>query len=65
MIRNTKITTRMEYGTKCIKYGAINFVKKDGMTSARRTTPLGTSGPTKSRAAERRITYRTLLIKPD
>lgn len=39
-------------------------MKNEGMTSQRRTTPLGTVGPTRSRAAERMITYRTLLMRP-
>jgi len=39
-----------------MKYGAISFVKKDGRTSARRTTDLGILGPTRSRAADRIIT---------
>jgi hypothetical protein len=33
-------------------YGAHNLVAKEGITSARRTTPFGTLGPTRSRAAE-------------
>lgn len=60
----TKIRIRRLYGILCIKYGAHSFVRKDGMTSQRRTTPLGTEGPTRSRAAERMITYRTLLMRP-
>lgn len=48
-----------------MKYGAMSFVKKDGRTSARRTTDLGTFGPTRSRAAESIITYRTLFISPN
>jgi len=59
------IMIRSEYGTLCMKYGAINFVKKDGSTSARSTTALGTSEPTRSTAADRIITYRTLFIRPD
>lgn len=47
---------RREYGIRWMKYGAMSFVRKDGRTSARRTTPLGTVGPTKSSAAERMIT---------
>jgi hypothetical protein len=39
-----------------MKYGATSFVRKDGTTSASRTTPFGTVGPTRSRAAERMIT---------
>lgn len=34
----------------------MSFARKDGRTSARRTTDLGTDGPTRSRAAERMIT---------
>lgn len=62
--RAENMRIRSEYGTRCMKYGAISFVKKDGRTSARRTTAFGTSGPTRSRAAERMITYKTLLIRP-
>lgn len=58
------IMIRIEYGTLWMKYGAISFVIKDGRTSARRTTALGTFGPTRSRAAERIITYSTLFIRP-
>lgn len=47
-----------------MKYGATSLVPNDGITSARSTTPLGTSGPTRSKAADRMITYRTLLIRP-
>lgn len=47
-----------------MKYGAMSFVANEGITSARRTTPLGTLGPTRSRAADRITTYRTLLIRP-
>lgn len=39
-----------------MKYGAINFVMKEGMTSKRRTTAFGIVGPTRSRAEERMIT---------
>ena len=39
-----------------MKYGAINLVEKAGIMSARSTTPVGTSGPTRSRAADRIIT---------
>ena len=56
---------RIEYGTLCMKYGAISFVKNEGRTSARRTTAFGTSEPTRSTAADRIITYRTLLIRPN
>lgn len=55
---------RSAYGTRWIKYGATSFVKKDGRTSARRTSDFGTLGPTKSRAAERMITYKTLFMSP-
>ena len=48
-----------------MKYGATNFVKNDGRTSASRTTALGTLGPTRSRAAESIITYKTLFIRPE
>lgn len=58
-------TIRTWYGTKCMKYGDTSFVRKDGRTSASRTTPLGTAGPTRSRAAERMITYDTLFIRPE
>ena len=44
---------RQEYGIAFMKYGAQSLTMKEGMTSARRTTPFGTSGPTRSRAAER------------
>jgi hypothetical protein len=47
-----------------MKYGATSFVKNEGMTSARRTVDLGTSGPTRSRAAERMMTYDTLFMRP-
>ena len=47
---------RMEYGIAWMKYGATSFVRKEGKTSARRTRPLGTEGPTRSLAAERMIT---------
>lgn len=52
----TKLSMRTLYGTLWIKYGATSFVRKEGMTSARRTTPLGMLGPTRSRAAERMMT---------
>ncbi len=55
---------RQEYGIRLMKYGAHSLTRKDGTTSARRATPLGTLGPTRSRAAERMITYNTLLINP-
>ena len=38
--------------------------RKAGKTSASSTVPFGISAPTRSRAAERMTTYRTLLIKP-
>lgn len=44
------------YGVAWITYGRRSLARKEGMTSQRRTTPLGTEGPTKSRAAERIIT---------
>lgn len=47
---------RIGYGTTWMKYGAHNFTRKEGIMSARRTTPLGTVGPTRSRAAERIMT---------
>lgn len=50
------IIIRREYGIAWMKYGATSFVRKEGRTSARRTTPLGTEGPTRSTAAERMIT---------
>src|SRR4051812_10225416 len=60
--QNTRI--RSGYGTRWMKYGATSFVKKEGRTSARRTTALGTFGPTRSRAAESIITYSTLFMRP-
>lgn len=62
--RATNMGILTVYGTLWMKYGAQSLVRKEGMTSASRTTPLGTLGPTRSRAAERIMTYRTLLIRP-
>lgn len=42
--RVTKIRMRTLYGILCMKYGAHSFVRNEGMTSHRRTTPFGTEG---------------------
>jgi hypothetical protein len=52
----TKMKMRVEYGIEWMKYGAVSFTHAPGTTSARRTTDLGTEGPTRSRAAERIMT---------
>jgi len=39
------------YGTMWKKYGATALNKNEGITSASRTTPFGTVGPTRSKAA--------------
>ncbi|KAH8627844.1 hypothetical protein IG631_17612 [Alternaria alternata] len=54
--RATNMRMRTVYGILCMKYGAHSFVRNEGITSARSTAPLGTFGPTRSRAAERMIT---------
>lgn len=54
--RQTKLMIRLEYGILCMKYGAMSLVQKEGRTSASSTTPFGTEGPTRSRAAERTMT---------
>ena len=54
--RTQKIRTRIVYGTRWMKYGAINLVTKLGRTSASKTTALGTLGPTRSRAADNMMT---------
>lgn len=40
-------------------YGQLNFATRLGATSQNRIIPLGVEGGTRSRAAERMITYRT------
>lgn len=43
--RPQKMRMRIQYGTLCMKYGAMSLVTNEGKTSARRTTDLGTLGP--------------------
>ena len=54
-----RVVILIGYGMRWMKYGANSFVKKDGMTSNRRTMALGSVGPTRSSAADSMITYST------